>query len=290
MALFQNVFLRAWLMLPARARMTVYKTLANVGHRLYGSSGGALTQRLPFGLYLKSNSDLDSLRNEARAMDLARRYTSIPVPRPLDIASIPAGRTETIFDDSHDDAYLLMTRVPGIPLARVQEDMSDKDVAGFSSQMRDYITQLRAIPKSVSPEFSICSTLGGPIRDTRIRDGDPVGPYVGEAAFNHYLRNRDDPGRTGHAVVFTHADLNHRNILVDQETLPGGGKRWAVSGIVDWEFAGYYPEYWEYTKSLFEGRFRYSRRWVSIVHELFKPFGDYSREFEVENRSWEEGI
>jgi Ser/Thr protein kinase RdoA (MazF antagonist) len=39
--------------------------------------------------------------------------------------------------------------------------------------------------------------------------------------------------------VFSHRDLTPRNILVHE------GK---ISGLVDWEDSGWYPEYWEYVK------------------------------------------
>jgi Ser/Thr protein kinase RdoA (MazF antagonist) len=39
---------------------------------------------------------------------------------------------------------------------------------------------------------------------------------------------------------FTHADLTLRNIIVRE------GK---VAAIIDWGFAGWYPEYWEWTKA-----------------------------------------
>jgi aminoglycoside phosphotransferase len=39
-------------------------------------------------------------------------------------------------------------------------------------------------------------------------------------------------------LVFTHGDLSSLNILVR------GGD---IVGIVDWETAGWYPSYWEYT-------------------------------------------
>jgi len=41
---------------------------------------------------------------------------------------------------------------------------------------------------------------------------------------------------------FTHGDLNPFNILVRE------GK---VVGIIDWEFSGWYPRYWEYTSAWF---------------------------------------
>jgi hypothetical protein len=63
---------------------------------------------------------------------------------------------------------------------------------------------------------------------------------------------------------------------------------WEVTGIVDWERAGYYPEYWEYTKAMFGG-FRWPQRYNNLVRGVFKELGDYSRELDVERRSWEAG-
>lgn len=100
-----------------------------------------------------------------------------------------------------------------------------------------------------------CDTLGGAIGDTRERVGKPTGPFADEATFTKVLRNPDDPARAGHRMSFTHADLNSRNILVDEVVQQDGSLGWRVTGIVDWEMAGYYPEYWEYTKALYE-RFR----------------------------------
>jgi len=42
-----------------------------------------------------------------------------------------------------------------------------------------------------------------------------------------------------HRIVLTHGDLQPRNIVVQ------GDK---VTGIIDWEFGGWYSEYWEYVK------------------------------------------
>jgi hypothetical protein len=50
----------------------------------------------------------------------------------------------------------------------------------------------------------------------------------------------------------------------------------------------YYPEYWEYTKAMFEG-FRWPKRHNDLIHSVFWELGDYSQEFDVEKRSWESG-
>lgn len=50
-----------------------------------------------------------------------------------------------------------------------------------------------------------------------------------------------------------------------------GGK---ISGVVDWECAGWYPEYWEYTKAHFVAR--YTLQWTANV--IDRVFLDYHNE------------
>ena len=54
-----------------------------------------------------------------------------------------------------------------------------------------------------------------------------------------YRKNIPDYGR----IYFTHADLNVENILILRSTSSA-----IISGIIDWEQCGWYPEYWEYCK------------------------------------------
>lgn len=81
--------------------------------------------------------------------------------------------------------------------------------------------------------------------------------------------------RTDHAIVFTHADLNMRNILVD------GGR---FSGLVDWENSGWYPEYWDYTKARYTTKLK--QRWLKMVDEIFEEFGGYGEELDIETQLW----
>ena len=277
-----RVLLQIWLFLPTRLRVTAYDILRSVGERLYGkSSDDSMTQRLPFGLYLKFNGELLGVRNEFNALQTVGRHTSIPVPKPLDVVVKKR--------NSRDLVYLLITTLPGMPLAYCEHLLSDRHCAYIAAQLRDYLAQLRAIPRCLpSSAMAICDTLGEACMDHRIQGGDPVGPFSDEATFSALLRFPDDPARRGHKIVFTHADLNPRNILVNRAIHPDGRAGWQVTGIVDWETAGYYPEYWDYTKSLFE-RFRWTRRYINMVKGIFAGLGDYSRELDVEVRSWEMG-
>lgn len=165
-----------------------------------------------------------------------------------------------------------------------------KPTYDLASRVRDEdqngVTQLRGIPKAISIRNAICDTLGGAIRDTRVRFGNPIGRFVDEAAFNQVLRSPDDPARTGHRMFFTHADLIPENTPVDEAVQQDGSLGWRVTVIEDWEMAGYYPECWEYTKALYE-RFRWTRWDQSMIRRLFRQ---YSKKFDVERRSCEVGI
>ncbi|KAF8153449.1 hypothetical protein B0H34DRAFT_723640 [Crassisporium funariophilum] len=49
-----------------------------------------------------------------------------------------------------------------------------------------------------------------------------------------------------HRIVLSHGDLNPKNIML----LDGKDDSISVSGIIDWEMGGWYPEYWDSLKAL----------------------------------------
>ncbi|KAF2717595.1 hypothetical protein K431DRAFT_196944, partial [Polychaeton citri CBS 116435] len=80
-------------------------------------------------------------------------------------------------------------------------------------------------------------------------------PIVSEAQFKNFLLEDSwlPPARInyihstmsgGHRIVMTHGDLCPLNILVESDDRP------RITGIVDWETAGAYPEYREYINAL----------------------------------------
>lgn len=231
------ILLAIWRRFPDSMRVAFYKLLRQVGHRIYGRGHEDTlnTQRLPFGLYFKTGHGPEEMRNEFRALQLVQEHTNIPAPRPIDLAFIPKDV------DGKEQGFMITSRVPGHQLAAANDMMSELDEAGLVAQMQDYIKQLRRIPNTVNSEKPICNTFGGPIRDMRIRWADPYGPFRDEVSFSKILRFPDDPGRSGHEIYFTHGDLNFRNILIGIVPLPDGSRGWRVTGIVDWEMAGFMP-------------------------------------------------
>ncbi len=65
--------------------------------------------------------------------------------------------------------------------------------------------------------------------------------------------------------VSTHGDIAPRNILVDES-----GR---ITGIIDWELAGWYPEYWEYANIMKPTR---DRDWQSRMDRVATQRWDLS--------------
>ncbi|KAH8203509.1 hypothetical protein TruAng_002380 [Truncatella angustata] len=266
-----------WHMVPAFLRIQVYRCLAFMGARVYGQSCSLKVQQLPFGMYLKT-SDVkwhESLANEYETLRLVRRYTRIPVPRPLDLVSYMG------------ESYLLTSQIPGLRLGWCIDTLSDDEVGMLVHDLQGYIGELRAIPKEVAPDYAITNALGKPCFDYRLNAaldydedrGDFVGPFADEEQFNETLQCGALPGvthRSGHEIVFSHGDLNMRNILV---------RNGRLSGVVDWETSGWYPEYWDYTKAHYITKLH--RRWLRIVDKTFQQYGGYEDELATERQLWD---
>ncbi|KAG6297954.1 hypothetical protein E4U09_001188 [Claviceps aff. purpurea] len=233
----------AWRLVPAPIRIRAYQGLDVLGAHMYGPSRSFKVQRLPFGLYLKTTLAMrhGSLANEFAALQLVRRHTNVPVPSALDLVS-----------DSKK-SYLLTTKVCGIPLGWCIDTLSHDEVTTLVGDVEKCLSGLRAIPKEVSPKYAITNALGKACYDGRLitgsnydeARGDFFGPFVDEDDFNNTLQFVALPNaihRSGHGIVFTHGDLNMRNIMMHNGRL---------SGFVDWEICGWYPDYWDYTKAHF---------------------------------------
>lgn len=192
--------------------------------------------RLPFGKVLKISTG----RNELEAMEFVRANTSIPLPRLYEVYERPDGTVG-----------LVMEELPGD--GTEYANMGPEQIQAFGQELAGYLQQLRRLKP---PEKGFIGSVSqGPLLDYRVGQVT-FGPFHRIADFHFYLRLggpletwTKDPvvkevhGRSAsYSVKFTHADLNPRNIQYHN------GR---IVGIIDWELAGWYPEYWEYTKMHF---------------------------------------
>lgn len=225
------------------------------------------------------------LRREVEAMSYAQRHTSIPIPSVMQV----------LLDDASadkDESWILMERLPGRRLDAAWPDMTDEARAVTLQHLRSYLKQLHHLkPSSSTITSSSGSTHGkeeeeecwigsvsrGPAYDHRLSSRFTVGPFASVAEFHDFLvapvKQCPRPewvakyrGQLSdhYQVHFAHADLSWENILVDASTGD-------VTGILDWEMAGFWPEWWEYRKALFGGRTGESW-WVGIVSSVMKAY------------------
>ena len=230
-----------------------------------------MTYRLPFSLYLRIAPAKWAPKHHAefQALRLVEKHSHIPAPRPVDTCQ------------HAESSYLLMTRVPGRPIGQILPILADETVQIVAQQLKEYLAELREIPNSLASSYQICNAVGDGVLDWRIGDAPYKEPkFKDETEFRKFLTDGVDEDTkkkaakshgSKHEIVFTHADLNPRNILADE--------RGNITGIVDWECAGWYPEYWEYTKAHFA--VRYVIRWLADVVD--QVFPGYREELWIEN-------
>lgn len=246
--------------------MQCYRVLLKLSSHLYPHSFTGLVHQLPFGLYAKEC--IRSSRNEAETLRLVEQYTSIPAPLWVD-------------DYQGTHPVLIMTALPGQTLEAVFHRLSYSEREQLSKDLKIVLSQLRHIPNQTLYAFG--NSHGGPLKDHRFPSGT-CGPFRLISEFNAFLvhsyvrKETKDKIAAVHTrpyrSVFSHADLHPSNILID---------RGRLSGIVDWECAGFYPEYWEFTKLMYGAeRFPEIQR---IIRDAFTE-DNYEGELEAERLLW----
>jgi aminoglycoside phosphotransferase len=178
--------------------------------------------------------------SEAATMQFIAKHTSIPVPR---MYCAFAHQTRT---------YIVMERLPGQPVGAGWFNRSEENKAKLLEQLKEMVKGMRRITPLA--DVGIASVDGGLLYDPRLPGtSNCFGPFESISEFHKHLRG----GLEAHPehkpeiseliswqdihkspLVFTHGDLSSLNILAS------GDK---ITGIVDWETAGWYPSYWEYS-------------------------------------------
>jgi aminoglycoside phosphotransferase len=178
--------------------------------------------------------------SEASTIQFVAKHTSILVPR-VYCAFASQNRT-----------YIVMERIHGEPVGAGWFKRSEESRAKILNQLKNMVEEMRRI---TPPEgIGVAHVDGGPLYDPRLPGtSNRFGPFRTIQDFHRHLRqgleahpeheseiskliSQQDELRS--PLVFTHGDLSSLNVLAS------GDK---IVGIVDWETAGWYPSYWEYT-------------------------------------------
>ncbi|EEP76611.1 predicted protein [Uncinocarpus reesii 1704] len=103
--------------------------------------------------------------NEANALLLVERYTSINAPRLID----------SVMSDNKS-GFILMTTITGNPLNLVFYRTTYEEREQIGKDLAEWIQQLRRIPNQTN--YLIANTLGGPISDHRYGQGEAWGHTI----------------------------------------------------------------------------------------------------------------
>lgn len=180
-----------------------------------------------------------NIYSEARAIEFIAQSTSVPVPQII---------TDFVYDGI---PYILMERCPGVPLLNIIPDMPLETRQRVFAKLREYMDEIRAL--TPPQPGKVGSADYGPLDDYRLHDS-AIGPFENVVEFHKAIR-RGFNYPTGHeecdqmilaqekrpyTINFTHGDLSLRHIYY----LDG-----KITGILDWESAGWYPDYWEFASA-----------------------------------------
>ena len=217
-----------------------------IGRVLFRSSLGFRTRRIGLNTFLKAGRRIDI--TEAETMRYIANNTSIPVPKVQRV-----WRQDEV-------TYITMDIVDGVELHCAWHGMSDKTKRRVVEQLKGYLDQLRALKPPIDGP-AVMSVTGGPLRDIPRVGLETFGPFQSHDDFHQFLRGGGvgipmetfenmrgvekaiDSHRQHYATKFTHGDFAPRNIMVKRDG--------TITAIIDWDSAGWFPEYWEYTKAMF---------------------------------------
>jgi aminoglycoside phosphotransferase len=179
--------------------------------------------------------------SEASTMQFITQHTSIPVPKVL-CAFTRNGMT-----------YIVMERIKGDMIGKGWVKRSEESKTKLLAQLAGMVREMRTLQPPQDNKFGVASVDGGSLYDCRIPGPSlRFGPFDTIQDFHRHLRmgieldSRLSPEiqefikqqSKSWPLVFTHGDLSSLNILARGDD---------IVGIIDWETAGWYPSYWEYT-------------------------------------------
>lgn len=173
---------------------------------------------------------------EADTMQFVSLHTSVPIPK-----------VHGTFTNEDGVTFIVMEFVRGETMEAAWTTLSKDEKQKLAVQLGSYLDDMRKL------EGEYIGALGRlPCKVVSLQ-GPWTGPFNTEKELNETLLRdfeREVPGyfgsmlkkllKDGHQVVFSHSDLSMRNIMVRDEQ---------IIAVLDWESAGFFPEYWDYAHS-----------------------------------------
>lgn len=179
---------------------------------------------------------------------LAKRAPDIPAPRTHGLVAF--GPFRVIF----------MSYIPDMTLAQAWPNLSHREKSSIQHQLDSIFCRLRAIRQDDGNQLG--GVCGEGVRELRVDERGLFkgvttveqfnelqfsAVHHGSATYVEFLRSFLKPGDSAtlaHESVFSHGDVRTDNIMVKKDS---DTDDYVVTGIIDWEFSGFYPAWYECT-------------------------------------------
>ncbi|OJD20949.1 hypothetical protein ACJ73_07711 [Blastomyces percursus] len=209
------LFLRNFLsILPKFVRLTLYNFIDRQLESRDPTQTDQPVKYLPLGLCLKRGRRYTD--NEANSLRLVEKESPIiNAPKLIDHVRV---------DES--SGFVLMTQVYGHALSQVYYRITYEEREQIAKDLARWIMELRSHPQQIEPPY--CKCIWRPNlrpHPEQHRHQRPIARL--------YEKKYD--------VCFSHSDLNMTNIIIRDGRL---------FELVDWENAGFKPEYWEFVRAM----------------------------------------
>lgn len=207
----------------------------------------------------------------------------VPAPRPHGLVQL------------EKRSLLFMSHLPGRSLDKVWTTLSHEEKVSIQEQLDRVFIKVRSIKQDNRPLGTID---GQGVQDSRgafdnFRSDEPIltaaafedwyfscRPYVTDA-YIRFLKTLLPASRLEKDCVFTHCDVRPANIMV----CVNESGDWVVSGVLDWEEAGFYPAYWESAKSTRTLLANQTSDWYQYLPKGVAP-SSFAKEWLID-RNWE---
>ncbi|KAF2217598.1 hypothetical protein CERZMDRAFT_55043 [Cercospora zeae-maydis SCOH1-5] len=215
--------------------------------------------------------DYDGNRSEAAMMHYAATQ-GVRAPKVLGVYDIVTTRPSKPIA-----VAMVSERASGARLSEIWKDLDSTTQESIKGQLREQLANMRACTSktigrlSDTPTYNIYDRLAttrcGPFSDEQAFDEwcltrVPVGLWgLQRKRWARWLEKERRKPRNNTKFVLTHGDLTPRNIIVDN------GR---VTGIIDWERSGFFPEYAEYAFAMKLGH-SIERWWLPVLKDVLEP-------------------
>ncbi|KAF2793677.1 kinase-like protein [Melanomma pulvis-pyrius CBS 109.77] len=206
-------------------------------------------------------------------------------------SSVPVPRTYALFSNN-EIKYIVMERIKGQDLSLIWAKLDNAAKETLAIKLRSIFTEMRQL---TSPG-GYCSvghrglldgifwmsdpshTFAGPFETESDLNKAMIAKYVGDGLSKHkadYYARTFKEVLQNHPPVFTHADFQKKNVMITSKPSTDQVGKQPYSEmevvIIDWEFSGWYPSYWEYARTIFAGG-RWEDDWSLWVDRILEPF------------------